>query len=124
MVKDAPEDKKLENIDTKEVAKLVRIQLKTHFPGQKFSVRIEQYSMGSSITVKWIDGPMVKDVVEIAGHFQGSKLYSNDFIFFNRHYSENLFADMFGQMEIQGIPSYDCAVEARKILDNLDFYNN
>ena len=49
-------------IDTKEVAKLVRRELQTHFPHHKFSVRIERYSMGSSINVTWIDGPMVKDV--------------------------------------------------------------
>ena len=114
----------MEYMDTKEVAKLVRKELKTHFPMQKFSVRIERYSMGSSINVTWIDGPMVKDVEAIAGHFHGSKPYSNDFIFFNRNYSENLFAGMVGQMENKGIPSYDRAVEARKALDDLDFYNN
>jgi len=59
----------MEYMDTKEVAKLVRKELKTHFPMQKFSVRIERYSMGSSINVTWIDGPMVKDVEAIAGHF-------------------------------------------------------
>lgn len=30
---------------------------------------------------------MVKDIEAIAGHFHGSKPYSNDFIFFNRKYS-------------------------------------
>ena len=114
----------MEYMDTKEVAKLVRKELKTHFPMQKFSVRIERYSMGSSINVTWIDGPMVKDVEAIAGHFHGFKPYSNDFIFFNRNYSENLFAGMVGQMENKGILSYDRAVEARKTLDDLDFYNN
>ncbi len=110
-------------IDTKEVAKLVRRELKTHFPHHKFSVRIERYSMGSSINVTWIDGPMVKDVEEIARHFHGSRLYSNDFIFFNRNYSETLFAGMVGHMKNIGIPSYDCAVEVRKILEDVNFYN-
>ncbi len=90
----------------------------------KFSIRIERYSMGSSINVNWIDGPMVKDVETIAGHFHGSKPYSNNFIFINRNYSENLFAGMVGQMKNKGIPPCDCAVEARKTLDDLDFYNN
>jgi conjugative element/phage-associated large polyvalent protein len=60
MGRDAQEIK-MENIDTKDVAKLVRKELKTHFPRHKFSVRIERYSMGSSINVTWIDGPMVKE---------------------------------------------------------------
>ena len=114
----------MEYMDTKEVTKLVRKELKTHFPMQKFSVRIERYSMGSSINVTWIDGPMVKDVEAIAGHFHGSNPYSNDFIFFNRNYSENLFAGMVEQMKNEGIPSCDRAVESRKALNDLDFYNN
>jgi len=113
----------MEYMDTKEVAKLVRKELKTQFSRHKFSVRIERYSMGSSINVTWIDGPLVKDVEAIAGHFHGSKPYSNDFIFFNRNYSDNLFAGMVGQMKDKGMPSYDRAVEARKLLDNMDFYN-
>ena len=124
MSKDKPEDNKMEYMDTKEVAKLVRKELRTHFPRHKFSVRIERYSMGSSINVTWIDGPMVKDVEAIAGHFHGSKPYSNDFIFFNRSFSETLFAGMVEQMKNIGIPSCDCAVEVRKILDDVDFYNN
>jgi len=114
----------MEYMDTKDVAKLVRKKLKTHFSRHKFSVKIERYSMGSSISVTWIDGPLIKDVEAIAGHFHGSKPYSNDFIFFNRNYSENLFAGMVEQMKDRGIPSYDRAVEARKTLDGMDFYNN
>ena len=79
--------------------------------------------MGSSINVTWIDGPLVKDVEAFAGKFHGSKPYSNDFIFFNRNYSDNLFAGMVGQMKDKGVHSYDCAVEARKTLDGMDFYN-
>ena len=60
MGRDAQE-KKMKNIDTKEMAKLVRKELKTHFPRHKFSVRIERYSMGSSINVTWTDRPMVKE---------------------------------------------------------------
>jgi len=43
--------------------------------------------------------------------------------FFIRNYSDKLFADMVGQMKDKGVPSYDRAVEARKTLDDLDFYN-
>lgn len=40
------------NLGTKEIARRIRHQLKQEFKGCKFSVRIEYYSMGSSITVR------------------------------------------------------------------------
>lgn len=61
-----------EIIDTKEVAKLIRKALKEVFPGFKFSVRLERYAGGSSITVRWTDGPTVPQVEAVAGAFQGS----------------------------------------------------
>jgi len=39
------------SLGTKEIAKRIRGQLKTEFPGCKFSVRMQSYSGGSSITV-------------------------------------------------------------------------
>src|SRR4051794_8243529 len=49
-------------IDTRDCAKLVRMKLKTEFPGTKFSVRIDRYSGGSSVNVSWTDGPTEKQV--------------------------------------------------------------
>lgn len=57
-------------LDTKEVAKHMREQLKSVFPCQKFSVRIERFAGGSSITVKWLDGPTTKEVESIVGHMK------------------------------------------------------
>ena len=61
-------------------AKNIRIQLKKAFPGHKFSVRIESYSMGNSITVAWTDGPAGNRVEAIVdcyqqGHFDGQTDY-------------------------------------------------
>lgn len=59
-------------IDTADVAKLVRDELKQKFPSVKFSVRSKRYSGGSSIDVSWIDGPTSKQVRAITQHFAGA----------------------------------------------------
>lgn len=60
------------HIDTAEVAKLIRGQLKAKFPATKFSVRISRYSGGSSINVDWIDGPIAAMVEPIARQYSGA----------------------------------------------------
>lgn len=45
-----------------QTAKIIRKVLKDKFPGIKFSVRSETYSMGSSININWTDGPNTKEV--------------------------------------------------------------
>jgi hypothetical protein len=60
-------------IDTAEVARMLRPQLKRVFPGVKFSVRISRYSGGSSIDVRWTDGPTVEQVEGVTHGFQGGR---------------------------------------------------
>jgi hypothetical protein len=60
-------------INTVEVAKMLRKQLKATFPGVKFSVRISRYSMGSWIDVTWTDGPTGDDVTTLTGAYQGKR---------------------------------------------------
>lgn len=60
------------HIDTAECAKLIRQSLKVAFPLTKFSVRLSRYAGGSSIDVKWIDGPSVAEVNRIAGKYKGA----------------------------------------------------
>src|SRR5512137_1778353 len=55
-----------------ETAKLVRKALKDAFPGVKFSVKSHVYSGGASINVKWIDGPIEKEVEKVTGMFAGA----------------------------------------------------
>lgn len=57
-------------------AKNIRIELARAFPGIKFSVRSERFSMGDAIRVSWTDGPTTAQVEEItswytAGDFDG-----------------------------------------------------
>ncbi len=59
-------------IDTVEVAKILRRVLKRHFPGQRFYVRSERYSGGSSIDVSWVDGPRVAQVEPLLEPYRGA----------------------------------------------------
>src|SRR5712691_9294375 len=52
-------------IPVAETAKKIRIALKAKFPGQRFSVRSDSYSMGSAVRIGWTDGPTEKQVTEI-----------------------------------------------------------
>lgn len=60
-------------IDTADVAKLVRKHLKKEFPGVKFSVRTDRYAGGSSVDVKWTDGPTANTVDAVIAPFSGAK---------------------------------------------------
>lgn len=51
-------------------AKNIRLELKRAFPGTKFRVRTSSYSMGCSIRIDWIDGPVVPAVAAITQKYQ------------------------------------------------------
>jgi len=91
-------------IDAAEVAKLVRKDLKEHFPAIKFSVRLDRYAGGSSINVDWTDGATRAAVEAVAGKYHGcdfdgmqdletynGRPYGNHYIFFNRNYSDAVY---------------------------------
>lgn len=54
--------------NTKDIAKWIREQLKTKFKSFKFSVSIERYSGGSSITINVMQSPikLFKDISEVS----------------------------------------------------------
>jgi hypothetical protein len=94
-------------IEPKDVAKLVRKDLKRAFAGIKFSVRTKVYTGGSSIRVSWENGPTTEEVEKIAGHYKGAGFdpyqdmktyndepYGNDYIFFNRDITEDHYIRM------------------------------
>lgn len=68
------------------VAAVLRKELRAAFPGIKFSVTSQNFSMGDSVRASWVDGPTVEAVDEIAGkyvsgHFDGmtdSYVYNRD----------------------------------------------
>lgn len=95
-------------LSTAETSKLIRMALKESFTGVKFSVRSDNYAGGSSIDVRWTDGPAEKLVESIckrfdASYFDGSIDYKGsryhlldgesvrmgaDFIFCRRDFSD------------------------------------
>lgn len=59
-----------------QAAKLIRKELKTAFPGVKFSVSSTSYSGGDSVRIEWVNGPTRSQVQDISdkyqyGHFDG-----------------------------------------------------
>ena len=94
-------------IDTPEVAKIIRKELKAAYPDTKFSVRSSRYAGGSSIRVHWTDGPTDGQVKQITSKYEGATFdgmidlqsyvdhevdgervhYGSDYIFEDRDYS-------------------------------------
>lgn len=61
-----------ERLTCAETAKLVRAALKKKFPGTKFSVRSDTYSMGASIDISWMLGPTTEEVNKVTGVYEGA----------------------------------------------------
>jgi predicted RNA methylase len=61
---------KRELTEAAKAAKAIRTELKEEFPGVKFSVKSSNFSMGDSVHISYVDGPLTKDVVIITGKYQ------------------------------------------------------
>lgn len=61
-----------EYISVTDTAKMIRQALKESFPEIKFSVKSSKYAGGASISVRYTDGPNVKQVEAVVGIFNGS----------------------------------------------------
>ena len=60
------------SVSLTDTAKLIRHTLKRRFSGVKFSVRSERYAGGSSIHVKWTDGPRLSTVESVISPYVGA----------------------------------------------------
>lgn len=67
----APREQVARYYSPAETAKCIRVALRDEFPGVKFSVRTEVYSMGSSVNIRWTDGPRTKEVERVVNGFSG-----------------------------------------------------
>lgn len=59
-------------VDTTDIAKMIRVELRRQFPGQRFNVRTDIYSGGASIRVTWKDGPTPAEVDPIVKPYAGA----------------------------------------------------
>lgn len=74
-------------------AKNIRIELKKAFPGVKFTVRTERFSMGDAIRVGWTDGPTTPQVDEIVNKYKAGSFNGMEDIY---EYNTGPFNDFFG----------------------------
>ncbi len=51
-------------------AAAIRAELKEKYPGVKFSVTSETFSMGNSVSINWTDGPEYEEIAAIANSYQ------------------------------------------------------
>jgi hypothetical protein len=68
----------MKRIDITEVAKMVRTILKEAFPTHKFSVTSDRYAGGSSIDIRWTDGPTQKQVDKLTCLLEGKRFNGMD----------------------------------------------
>lgn len=93
-----------------QASKMIKIILNKEYPNIKFSVKSDNYSMGSSVRINWTDGIPEKEIDSFArqfqyGHFDGMNdiyEYSNKkdfpqakFVFCNREISDKVYQDAF-----------------------------
>lgn len=74
-------------------AKNIRIELKSAFPKVKFSVKSSRFSMGDSIDVSWIDGPISEQVEAIISRYQAGSFNGMEDIY---EHSRSAWKDAFG----------------------------
>ncbi len=61
-----------EYVDAVEVARMIRSQLRHAWPTVRFSVRSDRYAGGSSIDIRWTDGPRTAAVERLVKHYEGA----------------------------------------------------
>ena len=106
-----------DRIKLTDVAKLVRKELKTNFPSNKFSVKSERYAGGSSITVYWKNGPSYTSVDKIVGSYHGATFdgmndiqlsngqpYANDYIMCQRTITQDIIDRLIAEKKAEFVP--------------------
>jgi hypothetical protein len=74
-------------------ARNIRTELKKKFPGCKFKVTSESFSMGNAVDVSWFEGPTKKAVYLIINKYKDGDYNSMEEIYENK---DNSFGDLFG----------------------------
>ena len=74
-------------------AKNIRIELKRAWPGLKFSVTSERFSMGDAIRIHWTDGPTTRQVDALANKYKAGSFDGMEDIY---NYTDSGFNKLFG----------------------------
>lgn len=64
-----------------QAAKLIRKELKAAFPGIKFSVTSQGFSMGNCVDISWTDGPTEDEVHKISDKYEKGQYNGMDDIY-------------------------------------------
>lgn len=99
--------------DRNQLAKNMRKDLKLHFPGVKFSVRMDGHN---SCTVEWTDGPTTKAVEEVARKYKAGSYDGMQEIY---EYNRTPFKEIFGDVQYLSIRRDYSLPTVQKALDNL-----
>ena len=67
-----------ESISAIDTAKIIRGELKSNFPGVKFSVKCDKYTGGASIHIAWTDGATKHAVESVIAKFKGKSFNGMD----------------------------------------------
>lgn len=117
-------------ISCADTAKLIRANLKSTFPGVKFSVKSDSYSGGASIRIRWTDGPFLKEVEKVAKQYEGAtfdgmidlKEYKDSLVYFDGEDTPTVvkFGADFVFCDRDLSPAYmeQLSKEAQKVLDS------
>ena len=62
-------------------AKLIKKRLTALYPGVKFSVRSDVFSMGDSVDIRWTDGPLRESIEVITKQYQNGSFNSMEDIY-------------------------------------------
>jgi len=73
-----------------QAAQAIREELKQSFPGIKFKVTSEGYSMGDHVNISWEDGPTTEQVKEHTGKYQFGHFNGMDDIYENSNSREDI----------------------------------
>ena len=76
-------------------SKNIKIELQRAFPGQKFSVTSDSFSMGDSVNIHWTEGPTTKEVEEFTDKYQHSDFDGMQDMSIGRKYG-GVFRGLFG----------------------------
>jgi hypothetical protein len=112
--------------DLKATAALIKKRLGQLYPGVKFSVRSDNFSMGNAIRVGWVDGPTEKPIQDFLDQFKSGSYnsmediyeyrkgcqFTGKYISTSRSYSVAFVPAASAQLDLRQVPAVDVQLRA------------